>query len=274
MYLKLADTSMSHVHSLNLPISKSQYQGIWYTLHIEAYLAKSSAEQKLFIKRLRKIVLYLPCDWCHLDATRYINTHPIVIGSVFGKPGVSSVFMYIFDFHNFVNQKLGKKVYTFDEIHPFYRDLLISRRQVVNQSTSHVHDANSPLLKTQYQGIWYCLHLEAYLAKTVLDQNAFIKRLKRMALYLPCARCHLDATAYIDGHKITAGSVFGRHGVSSVFMYMFIFHNAVNSKIGKRIYDFNNVHIFYRELVRNRRKGTRIVTAQIHPNTGCKGCRM
>ena len=89
---------------------------VWFTLHNgSAYLPNdlspvSLSRIKMFIDGIPDMLVV--CEKCSEHARNYIETHRTVINSM--KKG-SDVFNFYVDFHNFVNERLGKNVMTYED---------------------------------------------------------------------------------------------------------------------------------------------------------------
>ena len=96
----------------------------WYTLHNSAihYPVNASPLVKQRIKnRIQAIPYEVPCKACQTHASAYIESIPedeldrIVSGR-------DKLFKFYVDFHNSVNMRLGKSVWSYEQAFDYYRD--------------------------------------------------------------------------------------------------------------------------------------------------------
>lgn len=84
--------------------------GIWYILHIIALDSDITSDYEFFIKLLRKVVANIGCSSCKKHATGYIQrNNPNKINKQYPPS------YYLNKFHNTVNVRLGKPIYTLKE---------------------------------------------------------------------------------------------------------------------------------------------------------------
>lgn len=115
------------MNEMKAPLLKTQYQGIWFDLHLRSYIAKDLRQQKNFIKYLRETIKYLPCEKCSKHALNYISTNPPRVGTSIDHSGVPNMFVYMFEFHNYVNRRLGKSLADFQNVYEYYDNLVRTR---------------------------------------------------------------------------------------------------------------------------------------------------
>ena len=94
----------------------------WYVIHIVADSAPdklSKSQQTIYREFYEKLVEVLPCPICSVHAKKNIQEHPPVVTSR------AELLKWTIDFHNKVNEQLGKRVYTpqegYDEIQRWIR---------------------------------------------------------------------------------------------------------------------------------------------------------
>ncbi len=84
----------------------------WLTLHTMAltYPESPTAERQQQMRDyLNGMAANLPCPGCSAHCTQYFTQHPPKVGSA------QELSEYLIDFHNEVNTRLGKQVYTYKE---------------------------------------------------------------------------------------------------------------------------------------------------------------
>ena len=97
--------------------SKTIGPGIWYTLHILAKDCDSNHTPQIFIRILTLLVITFKCKICKLHAISYTeknNPHDLIILKK------QSCFFYINKFHNTVNLRLKKPVYSLNKSEKIY----------------------------------------------------------------------------------------------------------------------------------------------------------
>ena len=114
-------------------LEKSQAQGVWFMLHLQSYLANTEHKQKEFIKLLYNTAKYFPCTDCSNHARAYLDRYPVEYGFDISH-STPAVFIYMFEFHNFVNQRLNKPLADFNDVYEFYSTLVSSRDNGVRVS--------------------------------------------------------------------------------------------------------------------------------------------
>lgn len=114
-------------------LPKAKSQGVWVVLHTQSFLATTHDKQKAFIKLLRSTIKYFPCSECSVHAQDYIDRNPPRVGNNIRYSSAPAVFVYMFEFHNFVNRRLGKPLADFSTIYEYYKNLVAER----NNQGSH-----------------------------------------------------------------------------------------------------------------------------------------
>ena len=96
-------------------------------------------------------------------------------------------------------------------------------------------------------GVWFVIHSSAHDAideKSITDFLAFIRKIVTI---LPCGDCRNHATEYVNTHNpndfIDLVNESGKK--IGMFKYTWMFHNAVNERLGKRIIDFETAYHMY-----------------------------
>lgn len=90
--------------------------GIWFMLHTNAVIATTPEQIKNFIEQVKNLGEHFPCHQCKPHFQRYCKEHPIE-GYVNKERGM---FLWVWEFHESVNKRLGKPSMTFDEAWKHY----------------------------------------------------------------------------------------------------------------------------------------------------------
>jgi FAD-linked sulfhydryl oxidase len=88
---------------------------IWAYLHISTRHMPENINPAIIphiINTIHAIPLMVPCENCALHSGNFITSTKSKLASL--KTG-SEFFNYTVDFHNFVNQRLGKRIITYEE---------------------------------------------------------------------------------------------------------------------------------------------------------------
>lgn len=93
----------------------------WYTLHNMAlnYPEKASpiCAQKC-MNFIRALPCMIPCENCGEHATKFVNDHEPLLPSI--ASGREPLFAFFVEFHNYVNARFGKRIYTTQEVYNMY----------------------------------------------------------------------------------------------------------------------------------------------------------
>ena len=94
---------------------------LWFSLHnASAYYPEKASPAHA--ERMKNIIIglpvLLPCETCKEHATAYIENNKHKLSEICKTK--QEVFKFFVDFHNYVNQRLGKKVLTFEEAYALY----------------------------------------------------------------------------------------------------------------------------------------------------------
>jgi len=113
--------------------------GTWYTLTVNALVANTKTEQDTFIAIiLRPTIVMLFCSKCSKEANAYFDMYPpenFVRSTINDIKPIFAMFKYLFDFHNFVNLRLGKEVKDFKECFDYYRSKVIKLKLISDNPT-------------------------------------------------------------------------------------------------------------------------------------------
>lgn len=90
--------------------------GMWYSIHLEAYEAKSEEEKRAFARSMKRFCEKYPCAKCRRHASEYIAKHPIEKYWNTNK----GIFKWSWIFHNDVNERLGKPLVSWDQANAIY----------------------------------------------------------------------------------------------------------------------------------------------------------
>lgn len=84
-------------------------------------------------------------------------------------------------------------------------------------------------------GCWYSIHTYAMNAKTDDTKKAFMDYMKIICTNIKCENCRGHATEYLEKHPIKDfHNIKNEHGEDiGMFKWTYLFHNAVNSRLGK-----------------------------------------
>ena len=93
----------------------------WFTLH-NSSISYPEVASPLFIERAKYFILgipvMLPCDSCRDHATSYIEYHKDKLDVICN--GRKNFFQFFVDFHNYVNARHGKKIFSYEEAYEIY----------------------------------------------------------------------------------------------------------------------------------------------------------
>lgn len=117
-----------------------------------------------------------------------------------------------------------------------------------NQMNHHHHTNEFPKKSSYFgPGVWLVIHTMAIDAVTDEKITDFIDWLGMMLNRLPCPKCVKHATTYLYNHdpniyrrtKNSNGKLVG------MFIWTWIFHNSVNQRLGKDMYEFDEAYEMY-----------------------------
>lgn len=98
---------------------KKDGPGLWFLIHKLSYELGEINKDKVCAD-IRVILAYLPCGECREHASKYIQDNP--------PEKHSNLFEWSVDFHNKVNERLSKKVYTYKEASELYDESAICQQ--------------------------------------------------------------------------------------------------------------------------------------------------
>jgi hypothetical protein len=91
--------------------------GIWFSIHIMAFNAKTQKEKESVIKQIRIIQQNFPCQECKTHFGSYLENHP---PEATIKEGPEALFLWTVNFHNSVNYRRGYPQVSFEEAKSIY----------------------------------------------------------------------------------------------------------------------------------------------------------
>jgi len=95
-------------------------------------------------------------------------------------------------------------------------------------------------------GTWFCIHVHARNSKTQNQKEAFIKFINNICQNLKCGECNGHCHKYIEEHPPNKFmNVIENNEDIGMFMWSWMFHNAVNKRIGKKIMDWKTALMMY-----------------------------
>lgn len=96
-------------------------------------------------------------------------------------------------------------------------------------------------------GLWFIIHTTGKEANTEEKKKNFVSLIDSIAHNHPCGNCRSHMNEYLQRHPIkNFWVVYDESGKDiGIFLWTFIFHNAVNSRIGKPQMDFQTAYNMY-----------------------------
>ena len=85
--------------------------------------------------------------------------------------------------------------------------------------------------------MWFILHNGASIYPPIPSQQCkkeMMGFIQGLPVIIPCQECAMHARTYIETHNLNA-VVKDRE---SLFRFFFLFHNSVNSRLGKPLYEY------------------------------------
>lgn len=96
--------------------------GIWFLIHHNAALAITQRKKEDFEEFMRDICANLPCLNCRSHCGDYLSSHGM--GPYWNKKDENGrdigLFVWSYEFHNAVNKRLGKPLYSYDTAYGRY----------------------------------------------------------------------------------------------------------------------------------------------------------
>jgi hypothetical protein len=99
------------------------------------------------------------------------------------------------------------------------------------------------------QGTWFCMHRMAKNAITKITKDGFIAFLDDLRYTFPCKKCRRHINQYLTDHPIKDYyNIVDEHGNDiGMFKYSWMFHNAVNTRLGKPYVDWETAWKMYED---------------------------
>lgn len=204
----------------------------WFVFHIATTVfptKPSNHVSSAFFKFILSIPLLLPCVECRdhsmVFLTKNFATAKEAVQSRMG------VFKFFVDFHNSVNERLGKKVMSLEEAMEFYG-------YDESEPTNDIPPTNVKLLFSSPEiwgpHYWFFLHTASVhysMNPTPAMQDAFRNFIIVIPLLLPCMECRKHSTMFLQENL----NVIERHAIlnrRNAFKFLVDFHNHVNETKG------------------------------------------
>jgi hypothetical protein len=86
--------------------------GLWYSLHSLSAFSKTPEMKSYAIQYIKNLQENFPCGECKIHFGDYIQKHPLE-NTINGNE--ESLFMWMFNFHNTVNYRLGKQIVSYED---------------------------------------------------------------------------------------------------------------------------------------------------------------
>lgn len=90
--------------------------GIWFKIHMDGIAAVTQALKDSFVVNINTLCDGFKCKHCQPHFRKYINEHPIE--QYFNVK--NGIFKWTWEFHNAVNERLGKHQPTLEEAYEYY----------------------------------------------------------------------------------------------------------------------------------------------------------
>lgn len=96
-------------------------------------------------------------------------------------------------------------------------------------------------------GAWYIIHLKAKFAVTKSKKDDFIEFMDILSVEFPCKKCRNHIRKYIDSHPIKDFYNLKNNDGEEIgmFKWSWMFHNAVNTRLGKPYVDWDTAWNMY-----------------------------
>jgi hypothetical protein len=108
--------------------SKKVGTGIWFCLGLMSVNCITEEDRKYFINFMKTLSDVFPCKECGEHFREYIKKHPLedikaMTPSDYDDYNKNSSFSYIYDFHNVVNRRLKKRIWSYTDAIEYYANL-------------------------------------------------------------------------------------------------------------------------------------------------------
>ena len=96
-------------------------------------------------------------------------------------------------------------------------------------------------------GAWFTMHVYARNSTTPEAKKSFINYCRIIISNLKCEKCRAHALDYLNQHPIDDFlNIKSNDGADiGMFKWTWMFHNAVNSRLGKPIFDWDTAYVMY-----------------------------
>lgn len=131
-------------------------------------------------------------------------------------------------------------------------DHLKAHKDDIELDEDQVIDIKKLMINQKYfgPGYWILMHTKAYKCKTLNDNQECLKFIYNVIDNITCSICKNHSNTYIKknppeeflDYEIGIDGVDHYHGM---FYYLFLFHNSVNKRIGKRVYTIEEIYKIY-----------------------------
>ena len=87
--------------------------GYWASMHISSFKAKDYNTKCEVARHIARDISTFPCLKCRRHGTEYSRLHPFI--KAISDPDELSLFRWVWEFHNTVNERIGKEIVSFEE---------------------------------------------------------------------------------------------------------------------------------------------------------------
>jgi len=94
--------------------------GYWASFHRKCFKADTMKAKVEAMISIHNDIFYFPCNTCKEDSLRYLSKNPLE--EVLDDTDDLALFKWTVDFHNHVNNKLGKRQVSYDEAIELWSD--------------------------------------------------------------------------------------------------------------------------------------------------------
>jgi hypothetical protein len=109
-----------------------------------------------------------------------------------------------------------------------------------------------PSDKEKYAGIWFSIHTYAKSANDFESKRSFINFIKNLSENFPCEACGKHFRDYLKENPIEYYIRSDDNENLGCFRWSYIFHNAVNSRLKKKVLDWETAKSLYYNTVCNK----------------------
>ena len=87
--------------------------GYWAAMHIDSFNARTYENKITVANTIARLITNFPCLKCRKHGTEYASHHPLIHPINDGDE--LSLFRWVWNFHNSVNERIGKQTISFEE---------------------------------------------------------------------------------------------------------------------------------------------------------------